>query len=244
MPVLVTYCTMCRTGRAFSPIIEGRHQEFRLVGARHYNAIIEDQTTKSWWYQESGEAAAGPLSGSRLQDIPYEQITLKSWIGRYPNTLILQPDMNFADDYAELTSYDRAMRVQKDSSGNLPAWQRKSWVIGVALSGEARAYDWNDLVRLRVINDRLGSSPLVVALEDDTVSYHVWSPAVGGRILDLVIDPTSHLLQDTSTGSLWDWQGECVQGDRKGTRLEKIQAHQEYWHSWQNFHKNTSRWNG
>src|SRR5688572_28398996 len=42
-PVLVTYCTMCRSGRVFDPIIEGAHQTFRLVGARHYNAVIEDE---------------------------------------------------------------------------------------------------------------------------------------------------------------------------------------------------------
>src|SRR5688572_20414413 len=30
--VLVSYCTVCRTGRVFEPIVEGAMQEFRLVG--------------------------------------------------------------------------------------------------------------------------------------------------------------------------------------------------------------------
>ena len=50
MPVLVTYCTMCRTAMVFNPIIDGAYQTFRLVGARHYNAVLEDAGTGSWWY--------------------------------------------------------------------------------------------------------------------------------------------------------------------------------------------------
>src|SRR6201996_511286 len=60
LPVLVTYCTMCRSGRVYSPMINGIRQNFRLVGARHYNAVIEDESSGTWWYQATGEAAAGP----------------------------------------------------------------------------------------------------------------------------------------------------------------------------------------
>ena len=40
------YCTVCRTGRVFSPLwMEDR--EFRLVGMDHFNAMFEDKTTKA-----------------------------------------------------------------------------------------------------------------------------------------------------------------------------------------------------
>ena len=48
-PIMVTYCTVCRTGRVFSPIIDGKAETFRLVGMDHYNAMFEDAETKSWW---------------------------------------------------------------------------------------------------------------------------------------------------------------------------------------------------
>lgn len=32
LPVLVTYCTMCRSGRVYSPVINGVRENFRLVG--------------------------------------------------------------------------------------------------------------------------------------------------------------------------------------------------------------------
>lgn len=66
-PVIVTYCTVCRTGRVFSPELNGKKEIFRLVGMDHFNAMFEDATTKSWWQQATGMAIAGPLKGKRLK---------------------------------------------------------------------------------------------------------------------------------------------------------------------------------
>ena len=63
-PVIITYCTVCRTGRVYSSRLNGRDEIFRLIGMDHFNAVFEDQTTKSWWQQASGQAIAGPLKGS------------------------------------------------------------------------------------------------------------------------------------------------------------------------------------
>src|SRR5215218_4540892 len=46
-PVMVTYCTVCRTGRVYSPLVNGKLETFRLVGMDHFNAMFEDATTKS-----------------------------------------------------------------------------------------------------------------------------------------------------------------------------------------------------
>ena len=67
--VLVTYCTVCRTGRVFSPLVDGRPETFRLVGMDHFNAMLEDATTGSWWQQATGEAVAGPKKGAALPEI-------------------------------------------------------------------------------------------------------------------------------------------------------------------------------
>ncbi|MEO7046706.1 MAG: DUF3179 domain-containing (seleno)protein, partial [Ferruginibacter sp.] len=55
-PVMVSYCTVCRTGRVFSPFVNGKFEKFRLVGMDHFNAMFEDATTKSWWRQATGVA--------------------------------------------------------------------------------------------------------------------------------------------------------------------------------------------
>ena len=68
-PVIVTYCTVCRTGRVFEPMVNGKPEKFRLVGMDHFNAMFEDATTKSWWRQVNGEAITGKLKGQQLPEV-------------------------------------------------------------------------------------------------------------------------------------------------------------------------------
>lgn len=242
MPVLVTYCSMCRTGRVFDPIVDGTYQRFRLVGARHYNALIEDESTGSWWYQATGEAAIGPKTGARLKNIPYEQMTLRAWIEAHPNTLIMQPDPSFADMYQQLENYDLAREMEPDSTtGEIRKWGMASWVVGVESGDAAKAFDWNDLLKARVINDKVGATPVVVALENDTLSYHVWNRALDGATLEFKLDSAGRGIRDIATASLWNWSGQCIEGSYQGKRLTPVQAHQEYWHSWRTFHPKTEQ---
>lgn len=241
-PVLVTYCSMCRTGRVYSPVIKGTRQNFRLVGARHYNAIIEDEGTKTWWYQATGNAAVGQLKGSHLQELPYEQSTLSAWLRKHPASVILQPDRHYLSDYSDLKNYDRLQPVDKDSTlKNKDTLIRKSWVIGVIINGQAKAYDWRRLFKKHVLNDQFNHIPLVLAIENDSLTYHVFNSTINGRALHFDLN-ASGKLTDHETASVWDWDGLAVLGTLKGSRLRKIQGYQEYWHSWKQFHPGTLFW--
>ena len=241
-PVLITYCTMCRTGRVYSPIINGKRQNFRLVGARHYNAVIEDESTKTWWYQATGNAAAGQLKGQHLQELPYEQATLGAWLSRHPGSLILQPDKHYLDDYSELKNYDRLQAVDKDSTlKNKDSLVRKSWMLGVVINGQPKAYDWRKLIKKRFLNDQVNQKPLLVTIENDSLTYHAFNSTINGKALHFKLDTTG-LLTDQETASIWDWDGLSTSGTLKGHQLDKIQAYQEYWHSWKHFHPNTLFW--
>jgi hypothetical protein len=238
-PVLVTYCTMCRTGRVYSPVVNGKKQEFRLVGARHYNAVIEDIDTKTWWYQATGAAAVGPLKGNHLKELYYEQSTLAEWLAKYPGSLILQPDKHFTADYADLKNYDRIQSVDRDSTiKNKDTLVRKSWVLGVITGGQAKAYNWRTLAKTKVINDNIAKTPLMVGLEKDSLTFHAYNRMVNGKELHFNLDPAG-MLTDKETVSTWNWGGLCVAGPSKGTQLDKIQAYQEYMHSWKHFHPGT-----
>lgn len=237
--VLVTYCTMCRTGRVYSPVVNGKKQEFRLVGARQYNAIIEDADTKTWWYQATGMAAVGPLKGNHLKELYYEQSTLASWLEKYPGSLILQPDKNFTSDYADLKNYDRIQSIDRDSSvKNKDTLLRKSWVLGVIIDGQAKAYNWRTLAKTKVINDKVANTPLMVGMENDRLTFHAYNRQVNGTELHFALDAAGKLT-DKETGSSWNWGGLCITGPSKGKQLDKIQAYQEYLHSWKHFHPNT-----
>jgi len=242
LPVLVTYCTMCRTGRVYSPIIHGKRQTFRLVGARHYNAIIEDEGTKTWWYQATGNAAAGKLKGEHLTELPYEQSTLRAWLTKHPNSLILQPDQHYLSDYKDLANYDRLQAVDKDSTlKNKDSLMRKSWMVGIIVNGQPKAYDWRHLFKKRIVNDQVNQTPLFVVIEKDSLTFHVFNSTVNGKALHFALGTTG-LLTDQETASVWDWEGLATAGALKGSRLSKIQAYQEYWHSWKHFHPGTLFW--
>lgn len=240
-PVMVTYCTVCRTGRVFSPIVNGQPEDFRLVGMDHFNAMFEDSRTKSWWRQVSGEAITGPLKGSQLEEIFSEQMTLQAWLSRYPDSYILQPDSLFKKEYDDLADYDEGKQKGRLEGTDSLSWKDKSWVVGVSMGLFARAYDWNDLKKGRVINDNLEQIPLVVVLENDTASFHVWSRIAGNDTLMFAYSDSLKAIVDTKTNSVWDWNGRCQEGVLKGTRLSAIQSYQEFWHSWRTFHPNTSQ---
>jgi len=243
-PVLVTYCTMCRTGRVYNPVINGSRQNFRLVGARHYNAIIEDESTRTWWYQATGNAAVGELKGHQLQELPYEQATLGAWLQKYPTSLIMQPDKLYAADYADLKNYDRIQAIDRDSTlKNKDSLIRKSWVVGVIINGKARAYDWRRLNNKRLLNDEFDHHSLLLGIEHDSLTYHAWNTVVNGKTLHFNLG-NDGLLTDLETASVWDWDGLCISGTQKGQRLAKIQAYQEYWRSWKHFHPATTFWKG
>jgi hypothetical protein len=241
-PVLVTYCSMCRTGRVYSPIINGTRQNFRLVGARHYNAIIEDEGTKTWWYQATGNAAVGKLKGQRLQELPYEQSTLASWLNKHPGSLVLQPDQHYLSDYADLKNYDRVQSVDRDSTlKNKDSLIRRSWMVGVIANGQPKAYDWRHLFKKRLLNDKIVITPLLLTIEPDSLTFHAFNSYVNGKILHFKLDSIGNIT-DQETASVWNWDGLSTAGTLKGSQLNKIQSYQEFWHSWKHFHPNTLFW--
>ena len=63
------------------------------------------------------------------------------------------------------------------------SWNPKSWIIGVTHDHSSKAYDWNQLVRKKVIQDSMGDLPMLLVIENDTTSYHVYERSVNGAVL-------------------------------------------------------------
>lgn len=238
-PVMVTYCTVCRTGRVYSPLVNGKPETFRLVGMDHFNAMFEDSTTGSWWQQATGEAVTGKLKGNLLEELPSQQVTLASWLTLYPNSTVLQPDTFFNKKYEDLAEYDKGTLKSSLEKRDSASWQFKSWVIGVVHRNTAKAYNWNDLVERRLLEDSLPGLPLLITLEKDSSSFHVFSRMINTKSLHFTMDSTTGNLKDINTSSTWTPYGLCVYGQLKGQQLKHVQASQEFWHSWQTFHPKT-----
>jgi hypothetical protein len=238
-PVMITYCTVCRTGRVFSPVVGGRSEKFRLVGMDHFNAMFEDASTGSWWQQATGAAIAGPLKAAQLAELPSAQLTLAEWLRMHPDSKILQPDTLFKKRYDNLADYDDGKIEGSLEHRDSLSWKPKSWVVGVRSGTSVKAYDWNELVNRSLIQDTVGATPVLVLVGDDSATYHVWNRQVGGQTLSFTKVAGQQLLAD-NTGSQWDLSGRCISGKLKDEQLQPVQAYQEFWHSWSHFHPATT----
>ena len=240
-PVIVTYCTVCRTGRVFSPEVNGKTEQFRLVGMDHFNAMFEDASTKSWWQQATGTAITGKLKGTSLKEISSQQVSLSAWNRMFPGTLIMQPDSSFKEKYEKMDSYDKGLSMGSLTRRDSASWQPKSWVVGISIQNEAKAFDWNELVKKTIIEDSLAGTVLVITLEKDNASFHVWNRMVNNISLRFSKNNSPGYITDIQTGSVWNEDGKCISGPLAGQQLKIIQAYQEFWHSWQTFHPETKK---
>ncbi len=232
-PIMVTYCTVCRTGRVFEPLIEGKPEEFRLVGMDHFNAMFEDKSSSSWWRQVSGKAVAGPLRGKTLPEIPSIQTTLEKWIELYPNTLIMQADEEFKEKYEDMSKYEFGASKSKLTLRDKASWKGKSWVVGLESGPKSKAYDWNRLQKERIIHDELGGRPVAIILSRDNKSFVALERLNKEQLFSLNNDTL------ISSGMRYNFIG--ISLDSSKINLKRLNAYQEYWHSWQIFHPLTKK---
>lgn len=228
--VLVTYCTVCRTGRVFDPTVKGAAERFRLVGMDQFNAMLEDRTTGSWWRQANGEAVAGPLKGTVMTELPSRQVTLRQWFALYPTSRVMQGDPSFTAEYAQDFAFERGTSRSRLTGTDPRSWEEKSWVVGLRVGSAARAYDWNALLRAGAINDTLGGQAIVLAVAADSASFYAFvRPSAGTRFS---VDGDSLRAQ----GQAYAFNGKGPAG-----ALEPMVASQEFWHSWRTFNPGTTR---
>ncbi|WP_242916123.1 DUF3179 domain-containing (seleno)protein [Pontibacter liquoris] len=230
-PVMVTYCTVCRTGRVFEPVVNGKPENFRLVGMDHFNAMFEDETTGSWWRQATGQAVAGKLAGHTLPEYPSMQTTLTKWLELHPQTLIMQPDKKFQAEYDSLKTYEKGRLTGTLTRRDTSSWQPKSWVVGVSLGNDSKSYDWNRLQQERIIYDVVHGQPIAVILSEDKSSFVVLARENREQAFTLQNDTL------ISQGNRYSFFGKSL--DAAQPDLKSVTAYQEYWHSWKTFHPMT-----
>lgn len=225
-PVLVTYCTVCRTGRVYEPKVNGKPEQFRLVGMDHFNAMLEDATTKSWWRQATGEAITGKLKGQKLPEFFSTQTSLTEWLVLNPTSLVMQEDPSFVNEYDTTGKFESGKSTSKLTGTDSLSWKDKSWVIGVKAGKEKKAFDWNQLLIERIINDTIDGKNIVVVLAQDDKSFFAFERPDTKTVF--------RLQNDTIVGDahLYRINGKAIDNS---TALKPLPAYQEFWHSWKFF---------
>ena len=231
-PVIVTYCTVCRTGRVFEPVVNGKPEQFRLVGMDHFNAMFEDETTKSWWRQVNGEAITGKLKGQKLPEFFSTQMSLAKWLELNPGSLIMQADSGFIKSYDSTGKYESGKSESHLTGTDSLSWKDKSWVIGVKAGKETKAYDWNQLKKERIIHDKIENTPVLIVLAADGKSFFAFErPELS----------TSFTLENDRLNAGIHHYRIDGKGIDTAFSLKPLPAYQEFWHSWRTFNPGTKK---
>ena len=257
VPLTVTFCPLCNTAIAFERTVDGRVLDFGTTGRLRYsNLIMYDRQTETWWQQATGEAIAGELTGTRLKFYPASIIAWADFNTHHPDGKVLSRDTGFGRDYGRnpYTGYDDVnsspfLYRGPETPGALPAVAR---VLTIALNGEAVAYPYDVLQDVRMVNDTVGGTEVVVVWKGGTASAldtsriadgrDVGAASAYSRVLDgetLTFSLDGGRIVDDQTGSEWNVLGQAVGGKLAGQSLTPVVAINHFWFSWAAFKPET-----
>jgi hypothetical protein len=183
-------------------------------GALWMNAMTwYDHSTYSIWSQPWGRALTGDLEGTQLQLIPFSLVPWGTWRAEHPNTLALKNE-----GYAP------------------PETVTDEFVVGLAIGDVARAYPYHVLKRGIIIHDELSGIPLLLHLNPETRSIHIFVRQLNdGKILDFRV--AGENLVDNQTGSVWNpTRGLANDGELSGQALRELPWISSYDWAWLDFY--------
>ncbi len=102
IPVLVSYCPLCNSGVVYDRRIGDVVLEFGNTGRiRHFDMVMYDQQSESWWQQFTGEAIVGEMGGTTLRIVPARLESLARFRRRAPDGKLLIPTNVMTHPYGE-----------------------------------------------------------------------------------------------------------------------------------------------
>lgn len=101
VPIAVTYCPLCDSVVVLDRRTQLGELEFGVSGLLYNsNVLLYDRSEReSLWSQLKREGVSGPARGMKLQTIPMELTTWKSWVARNPTTEVMSNQTGFRRNY-------------------------------------------------------------------------------------------------------------------------------------------------
>jgi len=219
----------------------GRVLHFYLAGINNQNFLMRDRETGTWWQQISGKAILGPLKGAALELAPSDELSFGLWKRESPGGQVLAA---VARDQKEYDSKWEAEVAKHPVVISFPGTELKSrdLVVGLELSGEARAYPVEAILKQSPIQDRVGGNPVLVLAGPDGKSVRAFASRLDGFEMEFFRKSASDdfLLVDSMGGSEWNFRGCAVSGSARGRCLHALPAIKDYWFDWRNYHPETT----
>ncbi|MCI0538229.1 MAG: DUF3179 domain-containing protein, partial [Verrucomicrobiales bacterium] len=137
------------------------------------DVLMYDRETESLWSQLASRGVAGSLSNTTLDLQPSEIMAWGAWKDKQPKGMVLSTDTGFPRNYTE-NPYENYAQ-SPDTAFPVPRYRtelpKKSWVVGVLVGQEAKAYPLDKLSQRAAVLDKIGN--LEIELSYDTQSQHI-----------------------------------------------------------------------
>jgi len=237
--------------------VEGRTLTFHLAGINNQNFLMRDDETGSYWQQINGLAVSGPLTGKQLELVNSDELTFALWKSEEPGGFVLRPVTQFAKDY-DAKRWDVRMakaRTVIDFPGS--GLKPRELVLGIHAFGASRAFPIELVKAEKLVEDRVGTEPVVLLLGPDGESVRVFQARTqdgvaaadfyrtgaepAKKIDTAAISPIVHdpVMMD-SAGNSWNFQGCAVSGPLTATCLKPVYVIKDYWFDWRNYNPRTT----
>ncbi|MGQ9588868.1 MAG: DUF3179 domain-containing (seleno)protein [Planctomycetota bacterium] len=180
---------------------------------------MTDVETGSLWSHILGECMDGARKGAWLESLPSVMATWGSWRAQHPGTTVLNMPRTSRD-------YDRKFYSKPER-----------FVLGIVLGGVAKAYPFDMLRAMSVIQETIAGEPVLVIYDAESTQASVFSRTLGAETLDFLARIRNRTLRDARTGSVWDpKQGRATAGPLAGQSMRMMASIVSYRGAWEIFH--------
>jgi hypothetical protein len=229
----------------------GRELHFYLAGINNQNFLMRDRETGSWWQQVTGRAITGELAGNTLELMPNDELTFALWKSEashdYGHGLVLAPVAGHEKDY-DKTWEEEVAKYPVPLTFPGQGLKDRDIVLGIVMSGQARAFPLSKVLGESLIEDRIAGIPVALVTGSDGESVRVFRSQLNGLYIELYRDarsdgqnPEWRLLD--SQGNTWNFAGCATSGPATGQCLGKINFLKDYWFDWKNYNPQTTVYN-
>ena len=216
--------------------VAGLRLTFHLAGINNQNFLMRDEQTGSFWQQISGLAISGPMKGRQLTLVPSDELTLATWKSEQPHGAVLDDIPKYAGKYAKKDWDVRMKKVATVIDFPERGMKARDLMLGVQAFGVSRAYFYDQVIKEKLVTDRVGAEPVILVVGADGESVRMFR---NDRLADFYRLDTG-LMMDSKTGSEWNFQGCAISGKAKGLCLERIPIIKDYWFDWRNYNPKTT----
>ncbi len=202
---------------------------------------MRDDQTGTYWQQISGKAVAGPLSGSQLVLVHSDELSFGAWRSEEPQGTVLQDAARYRSEYSPMDWDAHMQRYPTVIDFREHGLHGRDLMLGMHAFGARRAYLYDQVIREKLIQDRVGGEPVLLVVGADGQSVRAFRDRIPGvtGAPDFYRRPDGTLM-DAATGSEWNFRGCAVSGKARGSCLEPVDLLKDYWFDWRNYNPTTT----